>query len=73
MPETPIKVISDKIMVDPSLSASVLRLANSAGFVTRSKAESIPDAIKVIGIRNLISYTFRDECENGNGSAVQVV
>jgi HD-like signal output (HDOD) protein len=51
--ETPIKTIADKIVLDPSLSASVLKLANSASFITRNKADSIPEAIKVIGIKNL--------------------
>lgn len=52
-PETPIKTISDKILSDPSLTASVLRLSNSAGFITRSKIDSVHDAIKIIGLRNL--------------------
>lgn len=52
-PETPLKSIADKIITDPSLSASVLKLANSASFITRNKAESIPEAIKVIGLKNL--------------------
>jgi HD-like signal output (HDOD) protein len=52
-PEIPLKMIAEKISLDPSLSASVLKLANSASFITRNKADSIPDAITVIGLKNL--------------------
>jgi HD-like signal output (HDOD) protein len=52
---TPLKSISDKIILDPSLSASVLKLANSAGFITRTKTESVQDGIKVIGMKNLMA------------------
>jgi len=48
-----IRQIADKILIDPALTASVLRLANSAGFVTRNKIDSIVDAVKVIGFKNL--------------------
>ena len=48
-----IRQIADKILTDPSLTASVLKLANSAGFVTRKRIESIADAVKIIGLKNL--------------------
>ncbi len=52
-PYTPINKIADRIILDPSLSISVLKLANSAGFITRKRTENINDAIKIIGFRNL--------------------
>ncbi|MCL2154924.1 MAG: HDOD domain-containing protein [Leptospirales bacterium] len=50
-----INVISEKISLDPSLAASVLKLANSAGFITSKKIESISEAVKIIGLKNLNS------------------
>jgi HD-like signal output (HDOD) protein len=52
-PEVQLKLIADKIMADPALTAAVLRLANSAGFISRKKAETVLEAITIIGMRNL--------------------
>jgi HD-like signal output (HDOD) protein len=52
-PDVNIKVISDKIIMDPALTTSVLKLSNSAGFITRKRIENINDAIKIIGLNNL--------------------
>jgi putative nucleotidyltransferase with HDIG domain len=52
-PDVSFKDINDKIIMDPALSASVLRLANSAGFISRKKINSVLDAVKVIGLKNL--------------------
>jgi HD-like signal output (HDOD) protein len=53
VPDIEFSRIAQKISLDPSLSASVLKLSNSAGFITRNRIENILDAIKVIGLRNL--------------------
>ncbi|MCL1864864.1 MAG: HDOD domain-containing protein [Spirochaetes bacterium] len=50
-----INEISKKISIDPSLAASVLKLSNSAGFITSKKIETIAEAIKIIGLNNLKS------------------
>ncbi len=47
--------LSKKISLDPSLAASVLKLSNSAGFITSKKIESIVEAVKIIGLKNLNS------------------
>ncbi|MBN1532608.1 MAG: HDOD domain-containing protein [Spirochaetes bacterium] len=52
-PDASIKEIADRIILDPSLSASVLRLSNSAGFITGKRIEFIDEAIMVIGLKNL--------------------
>ncbi len=52
-PDVSFKDINDKIILDPALSASVLKLANSAGFISRKKIGSVLDAVKVIGLKNL--------------------
>lgn len=43
------------MMTDPALSASILKLANSAGFITSRKINNLRDAIKIIGLKNLNS------------------
>lgn len=43
------------IQTDPALSASILKLANSAGFITARRINSLKDAIKIIGLKNLNS------------------
>lgn len=52
-PEIDYRVISDKISLDPSLSVSVLKLSNSASFITRRRIETILEAINLIGMKNL--------------------
>lgn len=47
--------LAKKISMDPSLAASVLKLSNSAGFITSKKIESIAEAVKIIGLKNLNS------------------
>ena len=48
-----INFIAEKILMDPSLTASVLKLANSAGFISGKRIEQIDEAIMVIGLKNL--------------------
>ncbi len=52
-PESSINVIAEKILYDPSLTAAVLKLANSAGFITGKRIEHIDEAVMVIGLKNL--------------------
>jgi putative nucleotidyltransferase with HDIG domain len=53
LPDISIRALADRIILDPSLATSVLKLSNSAGFITRNRIETIDDAIKIIGLRNL--------------------
>jgi len=48
-----IRDISEKIMQDPALSTDVLKLANSAGFITGKRVESLNEAVMNIGLKNL--------------------
>ncbi|MFW5861048.1 MAG: HDOD domain-containing protein [Spirochaetota bacterium] len=48
-----IRDISTKIMQDPALSTDVLKLANSAGFITGKRIESLNEAVMNIGLKNL--------------------
>jgi putative nucleotidyltransferase with HDIG domain len=45
--------IAEKISLDPSVSASVIKLSNSAGFITSRHIDTIADAVKIIGLKNL--------------------
>ncbi len=52
-PDVSMKELSDRIVLDPALAASVLKLSNSAGFITRKRIDSVHDAVKIIGLKNL--------------------
>ncbi|HOP65022.1 MAG TPA: HDOD domain-containing protein [Spirochaetota bacterium] len=51
--DVPLPRIASKISLDPALSASVLKLSNSALFMSPKKSETITDALKIIGLKNL--------------------
>lgn len=45
--------ISSRISRDPALTADVIKLSNSAGFVPGKKIFTIKEAVKIIGLKNL--------------------
>lgn len=51
--DSTIKQISEKIRIDPGLTADLLKLANSAGYITSGRTDTIEDAVKVIGLKGL--------------------
>lgn len=51
--ESSIDEISERISRDPALTADVIKLSNSAGFVPGKKISTIKDAVKIIGFKNL--------------------
>jgi len=52
-PDTTLDEIAVNIVKDPSLTADVLKLSNSAGFVTGKRITTIKEAVKIIGFSNL--------------------
>lgn len=52
-PDADIRDITGRVTVDPGLTTAVLRLANSAGFISRKKVDSVDDAVKIVGMKNL--------------------
>ena len=52
-PECPIADIAECIKKDPGLATSILKLANSAGYVIVRRIETIEDAIKIIGVKGV--------------------
>jgi putative nucleotidyltransferase with HDIG domain len=51
--EASIDEISERISRDPALTADVIKLSNSAGFVPGKKISTIKEAVKIIGFKNL--------------------
>lgn len=52
-PESTIKDISHAIATDPGLTTSIIKLANSAGYITMNRINTIDEAVKIIGIRGI--------------------
>ncbi len=52
-PDTPIKNIADSISHDPGLTTSILKLANSAGYMSVRKVKTIEEAVVKIGIKGI--------------------
>jgi putative nucleotidyltransferase with HDIG domain len=50
---TTLDEIAANIVKDPSLTADVLKLSNSAGFITGKRITTIKEAVKIIGFGNL--------------------
>lgn len=48
-----VHIIANEIKKDPSLTAQVLRIVNSAGYMSRNKNPSLEDGVKIIGLRVL--------------------
>jgi HD-like signal output (HDOD) protein len=52
-PDSSINEIADRIKKDPALSIDVIKLSNSAGFVTGKRIESVNQAVMTIGLKNV--------------------
>ena len=52
-PEATIPAISKRIISDPSLTADVLKLSNSAGFLTGKRVSTVQEALIRIGLKEL--------------------
>lgn len=48
-----IDAIVKKTMIDPALTADILKLANSAGFIIGKRIERLDEAVMIIGLKNL--------------------
>jgi putative nucleotidyltransferase with HDIG domain len=57
-PEANIINISNEIERDPALSADLLKLSNSTYFITRNKVNTIQNAIKIVGLKNLKNLLY---------------
>jgi len=52
-PESTIKALADSIKRDPGLVTAILKLANSAGYITSKRVETIEEAVKIIGTKGI--------------------
>ncbi len=52
-PASSINEISNKIMIDPALTSEVMKLSNSAGFITAKRVGTVNEAVMTIGLKNL--------------------
>lgn len=59
-PDADLTDIARQISVDPSLTADLLRLVNSAQFMLPKKVDNIVEAVKLVGLRTLknLLYTY---------------
>jgi HD-like signal output (HDOD) protein len=63
-PESTIKSISDRIKLDPALTANILKLANSAGYITIDTINDIESAVKIIGLKGISSLIVASGVHN---------
>ncbi len=52
-PEASVRDISDSIKRDPGLITALLKLANSAGYITAKRIETVEEAVMIIGTKGI--------------------
>ncbi|PJZ68482.1 HD family phosphohydrolase [Leptospira perolatii] len=57
-PDSDLGLIANEIEKNPALSADLLKLSNSAGFASRSKINTIVQAVKVVGLKNVRNLLY---------------
>ncbi len=57
-PNSDITKIGAEIEKDPALSADLIKLSNSAFFITRNRANTVVAALKIVGIKNLKNLLY---------------
>ncbi len=57
-PEVEIGDIARQISIDPSLTADLLKLVNSAQFMLPKKVDNIVEAVKLVGLKNLKNLLY---------------
>lgn len=57
-PDSDLNLIAHEIEKNPALSADILKLSNSAGFMSRQRVNSILQAVKVVGLKNIRNLLY---------------
>lgn len=57
-PNVDMKILIDAIEKNPSVSAEILKLANSVGFIMKSRSMSIAQAVKIIGVKAILRLLY---------------
>ena len=52
-PDPSIRELAKAISMDPGITTAILKLANSAGYISLKRTETIEDTVKVIGIKGI--------------------
>jgi len=52
-PKSDFRIISSAISKDPGLAASIIKLSNTAAYITSGRIDSIEDAVKIIGLKGI--------------------
>jgi len=63
-PESTIDTIADAIERDPALTSDVVRLSNSAGFISGKRIYNVVDAVKTIGLKNVRALLLVSSARN---------
>ncbi len=69
-PDSDLSEISGQISTDPSLTADLLKVVNSAQFMLPKKVDSITEAVKLVGMRGLrnLLYSYGTQKVLGDGT-----
>jgi putative nucleotidyltransferase with HDIG domain len=57
-PDSDLNIIAHEIEKNPALSVDILKLSNSAGFMSRSRVNTILQAVKVVGLKNIRNLLY---------------
>jgi HD-like signal output (HDOD) protein len=57
-PNSSFDAIAGGIMSDPALATGVMKLSNSAAFISGKRIENVLDAVRILGIRNVRSMVL---------------
>ncbi|MBN2160401.1 MAG: HDOD domain-containing protein [Spirochaetes bacterium] len=57
-PDSSLDSIAGGIMSDPAITTGVMKLSNSAGFISGKRIESVLQAVRILGIRNIRSMVL---------------
>lgn len=70
-PDSDLQAIGAKISTDPSLTADLLKVVNSAQFMLPKRVDSIFEAVKLVGMRGLrnLLYSYGTQKVLGNNTA----
>lgn len=57
-PDSDMNKIANEIEKNPALAADILKLSNSAGFMLRQRVNTILQAVKVVGLKNIRNILY---------------
>jgi HD-like signal output (HDOD) protein len=57
-PESSFDAIAEGIMSDPAITTGVMKLSNSAAFISGKRIENVLEAVRILGIRNVRSMVL---------------